>query len=245
MKSTILLTATIALITAGTYAGENQTTSPSLTVLSATSAAELPAKAAALVAQSDAKNLKATTIDVVKASVGLNPAAAPAIVGSIAQSSPSMAATAAGTAVSLVPNQVLLIANAAATAAPLQAGAIVEAMCHAYPANYQLIAQTVSEAVPGSAREVLKGIAAAIPQYKDAINEALAANNPSVSSTLSRPAFLQPIAAATVASVTPPSMPQGPTVTPPPTPPSVPPVVITPSSGGAIPSGGSRGYSAP
>src|ERR1039458_2058316 len=105
LKRTMFLTVAVALTVAvNVGAVEKTSASPALGVLSTATSAELPAKAAELVAQADAKTLKQTTIEVVKAAVGLNPAAAPAIVGSIAQASPAMAATAAATAVQLVPN---------------------------------------------------------------------------------------------------------------------------------------------
>src|SRR5580692_6133485 len=96
----VLTVATASAVVVGAAAADNTGSSPVLGVLSTVTAAELPAKAADLVAaQASTKNLKQTTIDVVKAAVGLNPAAAPAIVGSIAQASPTMAATASATAV--------------------------------------------------------------------------------------------------------------------------------------------------
>ena len=136
LKNVVVFAAALALATAvNVRAGE--TASPTLEVLSGATAVELPAKAAQLVTQADAKHLKQTTIDVVKAAVGLNPAAAAAIVGSIAKASPEMAATAASTAVSLVPNQAVAIARAAASAAPVKAGQIVDAICRALPVAYQ------------------------------------------------------------------------------------------------------------
>ena len=112
------------------YAGETPSANPYFSTLSAVSLSELPAKSAALVTKADAKNRVEATIDVVKAAVGLNPAAAVAIVGAIAKSVPEMASVAAGTAVTLVPDQAVAIARAAAAAAPSEAGKIVEAVAH-------------------------------------------------------------------------------------------------------------------
>lgn len=231
----------------GATAGDNSNV-PALGVLNTVKSAELPAKAAELVSQADAKNLKPTTVEVVKAAVGLNPAAAPAIVGSIAQTSPAMAATASATAAALVPNQVVLIARAAAAAAPTKAGAIVEALCRALPADYKLVADAVAEVVPGAGKEILAGVAAALPQLKDAINQALASYQgvvPSVSTVLGQ--VSQTAAAAGIAAAGNPgaSNPRGPTVQPPIVTPSGTPTIITPGAGGVIPSGGPRGYSAP
>jgi hypothetical protein len=250
---TMFLAVTVAITTAfGANAAENSTSLPTLGVLSTVGSAELPAKAAELVTQANPKNLKSATIDIVKAAVGLNPAAAPAIVGSIAQASPDMAATAAATAVTLVPNQVLVIAKAAAAAAPAKAGEIVEALCRVLPADYQIVAEAVADVVPGAAREILAGIAAAMPQLKDAINQTLASyqgNIPSVSSALTQIAQTAGSSAGTVVTGAGASgstgLPQGPSVGTPSTPPSGTPVVLTPGGGGVIPSGGGRGYSAP
>ena len=186
----LVLTLAIALATvAGATAADNSAASPALNVLSTVTSAELPAKAADLVVQADAKNLQQTTIDVVKAAVGLNPAAAPAIVGSIAQASPTMAATACQTAVALVPDQVLMIARAAAAACPSKAGAIVEAICRVLPADYQKVADAVAEVVPGAGKEILAGISTAIPDLKPVIDQTVTSYNgtvPSVSTVLTQ-----------------------------------------------------------
>lgn len=187
----LLLAAAIASSVAmGAIASDSKTTaSPALNVLSSTTSAELPAKAADLVAKADAKNLKNTTVDVVKAAVGLNPAAAPAIVGSISQTTPTMAPTASATAAALVPDQVLLIARAAAAASPSQAGAIVEAICRVLPASYEKIAVAVAEVVPGAGKEILAGVTTAIPGLKGTVDKTLAnyqGSVPSVSTVLSQ-----------------------------------------------------------
>ena len=245
-----------AAMALGANAGDEPKASPALSVLSTATAAELPAKASDLVAKADAKTLKQTTIDVVKVAVGLNPAAAPAVVGSIAQRTAPMAPTAAATAVALVPNQVLLIAKAAAAAAPTKAGAIVEAICRVLPADYQIVASAVADVVPGSGREILAGVAAALPQLKDAINQALASYQgsiPSVSTVLAQVAQSEsaaaiasagtPASASSSAGTTP--VVRGPTVGPPPTPPAGTPTTVDPGTGGVIPNGEGRGYAAP
>ena len=149
--------------------------SASLSILKSVPSAELPGRAAALIAAADAKSQIQTTVDVVKAAIGLNPAAALSIVGSIAASTPDMAAVAAAVAASLLPQEAEILAQAAAAAAPKQAGKIVEAVSRVVPLSYQAIAKAVNEAVPGAAKEILAGIAAALPNLKDAINTALAA----------------------------------------------------------------------
>ena len=161
--------ATVAQLTAGDTPGAN----PFFGVLSTATLAELPARSADLVVQADSKTCLETTINVVKAAVGLNPAAAPAIVGSIAQQKPEAAAVAAGTAAALVPNQAVAIARAAAAAAPSEAGKIVEAVCHAVPGAYQAVANAVAEVAPGAGKDILSGVSAGVPALKDAINKVL------------------------------------------------------------------------
>jgi hypothetical protein len=268
MKSqnfTLLLTLSVVLtMAAGVNAEDKTVSSPALSVLSSASSAELPAKAAELVAQADAKNLKQTTIDVVKAAVGLNPAAAPAIVGSIAQAVPNAAATASAQAAVLVPNQAVLIARAAAAACPSKAAAIVEAICLVLPADYAKVAVAVSEVVPGAAKDILVAIETAIPQLKAAIDQTVASyqgNLPSLSTVLSQVA--QTESSATTLAITagtlgpssstlsttsgskPVSLPRGPTIGEPYVPVTGTPIIITPGSGGQTPPDGGRGYSAP
>jgi hypothetical protein len=186
-KYTMGFTLSALLATAvQTNAADSSAANPALPVLSAVTQAELPAKASELVVQASDKTRQQTTIQVVSAAVGLNPAAAPAIVGSIAQSSPEMASVAAATAVSWVPNQAEAIARAAAAAAPTKAGQIVQAICRVLPDQYKTIAEAVAEVVPGAGREILAGVSAAMPSLQDSINKVLASNGsiPSVASVL-------------------------------------------------------------
>jgi len=231
-------------------AGENNGANPFFASLSAATAAELPAKAAGLVAQADPKNLKQTTMDVVKAAVGLNPAAAPAIVGSIAQSSPAMVVIAAATAVSLVPDQAATIARAAAVAVPTKAGQIVEAICRVVPGAYQKVATAVAEVVPSAGREILTAVSTAIPTLKDSINTVLASYNGNVPSVSSVLAQVTPsvIVATTVPQLSQPTF-NTPSLAPPtfgaPFTPSSPlHTYVDPSSGTKVPAGG-RDYAAP
>jgi hypothetical protein len=82
-------------------------------ILASVPSAELPAKAADLVPKTKSRHQTAITEDVVRAAVGINPAAAPAIVGSIAQSVPDMATVAAAVATQAQPAQAEAIAKAA------------------------------------------------------------------------------------------------------------------------------------
>lgn len=248
LKYVLTWAAALALTTAVNVRAAD-TASPILAGLSGATAMELPAKAAQMVSQADAKNLKPTTIAVVKAAVGLNPAAAAPIVGSIAQNTPAMAATAAAIAVSLVPNQVVAVARAAAAAAPAQAGQIVEAVCRVLPAAYQKVADAVAEVAPGAGKEILTALSTAIPALKNPIAQALAANKGNVPSVS---AVLEQVSAA-VSTATPPTLAQAglgsPMIAPPTVGPPYVPVPVThqnidPGSGGQVPAGG-RGYAAP
>jgi hypothetical protein len=245
LKHAGFLTVAVALTMAvKVSAGENAGTAPAVGILSTVATAELPAKAAELIAQADAKSLKITTISVVKAAVGLNPAAAPAIVGSIAQTTPEMAGIAAATATALVPSEALAIARSAAAAAPSKAGAIVEAMCRVLPADYQKIAVAVSEVVPGSAKDILTGIVAAIPELKTAINQTLAGYNgtiPSVSAVLTQVGNTAAMAAISPGN----GLPMGPASRPPLVPISGTPPVVNPGNGQPVVSPTGHDYSAP
>ncbi|MEI8288914.1 MAG: hypothetical protein WCH99_05530 [Verrucomicrobiota bacterium] len=220
------------------------TPSPSLSALKSVPLAELPGKAAALVAAADAKSQIQTAVDVTKSGIGLNPAAAPAIVGAISARVPETAAIVAATAASLLPKQAVALAKIAAAAAPKFAGKIAEAVCAVAPNLYKEIAQAVADAVPGAAREVLTGLAAAIPSLKASIDNALAMYKaPSVNLVLSQiPATATVAATATMAS----GMDVSPNVKPVPSPINFPgaPVVLDPGSTGQVPTGG-HNYSVP
>jgi hypothetical protein len=190
LKMLSLVTAVALVATVKLSAGETPAANPFFGTLSTVSPAELPAKSAELVAQADSKNLASATADVVKAAVGLNPAASAAIVGTIAKSTPEMTSVAAATAVALVPNEAINIAHAAAAAAPAEAGKIVEAVCRVVPNVYKEVAETVAEVAPGAGKAILAGVSAAIPALQDSISKVLAASsnvaNPSVSDVLNQ-----------------------------------------------------------
>jgi hypothetical protein len=177
LKMFSLVMAVAFVAAAQLRAGETPAANPYFNSLSSVSPAELPAKSAELVSQADVKNRAESTINVVKAAVGLNPAAAAAIVGTIAKSAPEMASVAAATAVALVPSQAVAIARAAAAAAPAQAGKIVEAVCRVIPAAYKEVANAVASVAPGEGRAILDGVSAAIPSLKGPIGKILAASN--------------------------------------------------------------------
>ena len=91
MKKISCFLAVGLLVSLGVCAPASETpASPTLSILKSVPLAELPGKAAALVAAANAKVQAQTTVDVVKAAVGLNPAAAPAI-GAFAQALATLA----------------------------------------------------------------------------------------------------------------------------------------------------------
>ena len=141
--------------------------------LSKVPAAEVPAKAADIVAQAEAGSRDAVAVDVVKACLKKNPTMATAVVGAICRTSPETAPTVAATAAGLQPKQAKLIAQAAAAAAPAKAGEIVKAVCKVAPADYREIALAVAQMAPKAAKEILAGLSEALPSLKEPIAEAV------------------------------------------------------------------------
>ena len=210
-------------------------------VLSKVSPAELPAKAAELVKKAKARDWGNTTVNVVKAALEANPAAAPAVVSAIARAVPQMAPVAAGTAAEGQPKQLVAIARAAAAAAPAKAPKIAVAVSRAVPNSYRLAALTVAETVPGSGRAILEALAAAFPELKPGIERGLArytGDMPPMASILDQ-------AAAMVASAPDSSgLSRGPSTGPPYIHQTHTPSTITPANSALVPPGG-RSYSPP
>jgi hypothetical protein len=244
------------LVACNSFAKDAPKANPFTKVLTAVPAAELPAKAADLVSQAKLRDRQTTTVSVVKAALGINPAAAPAIVGAIARAVPEMASVAAGTAAAQQPKQAAAIAKAAAAAAPLQAGAIVEAVCRAVPKEYRSIAIAVSQVAPEAGLEIVNGVTSAVPGLKPAIERVLAGyggNVPSVAVMLDQAAQ-----AAAVSETASPTVPtpasltvvrgatavRGPAVGPPYIRLPTTPTGVTPGTSGEVPGGG-RNYAAP
>jgi hypothetical protein len=216
--------------------------------LSAAPAAELPAKAADLVLQAKPRARQNVTINVVKSAVGINPAAASAIVGAIARAVPEMAAVAAGTAATEQPKQASAIAKAATAAAPAKAGAIVLATCRAVPNAYREIAMAVAQAVPNASKEIVTAVGSAIPDLKAGIAKAMTSYGgsvPSVGDTLTQAATIsQSSQLADSPGLPRGPMVRGPSVGPPfmPLPPGT--TNVTSATTGQVPAGG-RNYAAP
>ena len=247
----------VFLVACNSFGKDAPKANPFNEVLTVVPAAELPAKAADLVLQAKPRHQQATTADVVKAALGINPAAATAIVGAIARAVPEMASVAAGVAAAEQPRQASAIAKAAAAAAPSQAAKIVVAVCRAVPNQYRNVAIAVSEAVPGAGKAIVDAVATALPDLKPYIEKTLAnygGNVLSVAGTLDQAKIIsqnEPRAEPGPTTLTPkrPSpimagMARGPAVGPPYIPLSGTTTNVTSGTSGPVPDGG-RNYASP
>lgn len=243
MQAIISITLSVAFLTACSSFGKDaQKANPFNEALSAAPALELPAKTADLVVRAKARDRLATTLNAVKGAVGINPAAAPAIVGAVARAVPDMASVAAGAAAAEQSGQASAIAKAAAAAAPSQAGKIVTAVCRAVPNEYRSVAAAVSQVVPGADEGILRAVASALPELKPAIDQALAG---SVGNVVSVAAVLNQVpspAAPVLAEALP--MVRGPAVGPAFIPLTTTPSTVSPGTSGLAPTGG-RNYARP
>jgi hypothetical protein len=246
MKRIISIALSVAVLAAcHSFGKDAPKANPFKKSLAAVPSVELPAKAAGLVLQTKPLARQAVTINVMKAAVGINPVAAPAIAGAIVRAVPELAPVAAGVAASEQPKQAAAIAKAAAAGAPSEAGPIVLAVCQAVPSAYRDIAVAVSQVVPGAAREILDAVASALPSLRQPIEKALAGyagNVPSVADTLSLAA--NTLQSSTMSGTASSDMARGPAVGPPFMPLSTTPVNVTPGTSGQVPTGG-RNYAAP
>ena len=208
-------------------------------------AAEVPAKAADIVSQTDASSRNAVAADVVKAALKKRSTIAPSLVGAICRKAPETAPTVAATAAELQPKQAKVIAQAAAAAAPAQAGEIVKAVCKVAPRQYREVALAVSKVAPNSAREILAGLSEALPTLRPRIDQAIASSKGQplvVASVLDRVAPAD-ASLAVASGVTAPPPVRGPTIAGPYIPLSTTPTNLPPT-GGDMPAG-SRDYSPP
>lgn len=225
--------------------------------LASVPAPEMPAKAADLVKAARSRDRSAVTVEVVKAALARNPAAALSVVGAIAKVVPEMAAVAAGAAAEVRPAQAAEITRAAVSAAPAKAGKIVAAVCLAVPRNYRQIALAAAEVAPGANKEILRAVATVLPSLRVGIDNALArsnSTNPSVAAvldSLKTAGAVGPLTTARSSSQAtgsspslPDSLPRGPTLAPPyiPLPAGV--TNVNPSTSGPVPRG-DRNYAAP
>jgi hypothetical protein len=173
-KILVFASSLVLFFGASAYAGDDALAASATAALKKVPAAEMPAKAASMIKAASKAEREATTIQVVKVAVALNPASAPALIGTIAREVPASAPVAAATAAAQQPGQASAIAKAAAASAPAQAGAIAGAVCRAVPNQYRNVAVAVAQAVPQSTKQILEAIASAIPELKASIEKALA-----------------------------------------------------------------------
>jgi hypothetical protein len=228
-------------------AAKDEPNNPFTKTLAAVPAAELPSKAADLVLAAKRHDRVTTTENVVKASVQLNGAAAPAIVGAIARAVPDSASVAVGVAVAKQPKLAAAITRAAAAAAPKKVAKIVTAACRVDPHDYKSIALAAAEVAPESAKEILDAVTSALPWltgYFDAAIDIYHGIIPSVADILAR-APDQPTLADSGTPPTPgATLPRGPAIGPPYIPLSGTPGNVIPGTGGQVPPGG-RDYAKP
>ena len=268
MKKTTSLVLGVALLFTCVALGKDEPkVNPFKQVLSSVPAAELPAQAADLVLKANSQEQATITADVVRAAVGLKPAAAPAIVAAIAKKVPDMAPVAAGVAATEQPKQAAAIAKAAAAAAPEQVRGIVLAVCRAVPNEYRSIAAAVSKALPNASEKILDAVASAFPELRLYIRQTLVAYGGNVASvpavldqaarltqqatttaspnlTMSPRAPVNPPAPAGPSVTMPAPLARGPSVGPPYLPLTTTPTNVTPGTAGPVPAGG-RNYAAP
>jgi len=142
--------------------------------LAGSTAWDISARAADLVAKAAAADKKDVSIAVVNTAVAMKPAASVAIVSAIVRQDPAAAPAVAVTAATLQPKRIALIAKAAATAAPSQAAKIVAALIKEFPRHYAVIATAAAAGAPSAGREILAAVADSIPGLKASIQVATA-----------------------------------------------------------------------
>jgi hypothetical protein len=206
--------------------------------------AELPARAAEIVAGTQTEFRAETTRNVVVAAHELNPGALMSVVGAIAKSTPDMAPSAAAAAAAREPRMARFIARSAALAAPRQAGSIAQAVTHAVPDDAREIALAVALAAPGSDQAVLQGLQTGVPTWKPYIDQSLAAlpaNQHSAGTVLAHAGRLMTASstAARNGQVAPPVV--GPPFQALPSPPAQ----VAPNPANQVPDGWQRQYSRP
>ncbi|HYG33851.1 MAG TPA: hypothetical protein VEC99_03650 [Clostridia bacterium] len=236
MKMIGIIIIVLGLVSFNSVAKETPDFKSVRSILSAVPAPELPVKSAELVKNASMRERESTTINVVKAAVSINPAAAPLIVGAIAKAAPEMAATAAAAAAAMHPGQASAIAKAAAATAPAKAAPIVAAVCAAVPKDYRNVAIAVSEVAPAAGKEILKSVGTAVPDMRAAIDKEVVSYGlsvPPVAATLDKVALAGANHSGQGASATPPSVPTSGT-----------PLNNDPNTRGSAPTGG-RNYARP
>ena len=129
-----------------------------------TPAAELPASVAKTLQQADPAKLLATTTNVVKLAVRINPAATFAIVSAASAAEPQLAAIISEVAAGEQRQLATEIARTAALASPGQAGEIVRRVGEAAPAQLRNIAVEVSRVAPSRNRGIIQAVGMVRPE---------------------------------------------------------------------------------
>jgi hypothetical protein len=145
--------------------------------LAGSTALELPAKAADLVAKASAADRQNVAAAAVKEAFELNPSATVAVVAAVARENPATAPVAAVTAVTLQHKRMDQITKAAVAAAPSQATKIVAALIKVFPREYGVIAVAAAQGAPSAGREILSVVAEYVPAMQTYIQSAIAAAN--------------------------------------------------------------------
>ena len=117
-----------------------------------TSAAELAAKAAELVARATKTDKEQTAVAVVRAAVTKSPSSAASVVSTVVTVAPSTAAKVVAAVAELAPDQVEVVARVAAQAAPDEANKIVAEVAKVAPKQSERVAQAVKLAATTSAK---------------------------------------------------------------------------------------------
>lgn len=178
MKTIKSLACSFALVLAGgiALAGDESATAIKAELNKVTTA-EMPARAATLVAEAKPDSREAMAASVVKTAVKTRLALMLAVVGAVSQKSPETAPTVAATAAELQPKQATQIAQAAASAAPAKAVEIVKAVAKVLPKAHRDVAQSVAQVVPHASKEVMAGVPVSTPETASQPQAPDAANN--------------------------------------------------------------------
>ena len=126
-------------------------------------AAELPAKAAQVVASATRSDRESVAIVVVRTVGAKNPFALVSVVASISKTSPEVASVVAATAAAIAPKQAREIALAAAKAAPSVSDKIAAAVATSVPVSAVSVAESLAKNQPEAAARIFAAVSAAVP----------------------------------------------------------------------------------
>ena len=167
MKKLAFVAALMAAFTtfaAPTGSTVSDTKATAVKALKNVSVAELPAKAAQLVASATSSDREAVAIAVVRTVGARNPFALVSVVASISKTSPELASVVAGTAAAIAPKQAQEIALAAAKAAPSASDKIAAAVATSVPGSAVSVAESLARFQPQAAARIFAAVSAAVPE---------------------------------------------------------------------------------